>query len=351
MISHFKSRCNLFDNISFLILDSSLKTQIMENAARHLLHKITVCNLRVLLLRWGRIDVEKLDFKARKDEISDRFVLLCDSNGVSYQDIAELDLLQRITIPEKLTWDAYELKNGQKQHVQEREDIKIFKRTLIKSLCKMACYNIVMIDHGYHFWGRISQSEGTKASYFIYHPHSRYLLVNRQSSQLKKVLLGALCQCLKFKDCKLLSLNGKCPNSLAQILLGSKSVGEANLQSAHYRKRKLETNIHDSKYDLKQVKVENLKDLVDSHDENERAFGPHILPTLQNVSIDVAAEFALNKSQTKTIVNGKLCLKGRNVLEGLRSLVANNHAEAPLPTYLTNIPMFKRNSFKITDVK
>ncbi|XP_039259238.2 centromere protein N-like [Styela clava] len=325
----------------------------MEDLLRYVMKKTSVTVLEHLILDWGKIPLKTLDFTLQKSIFMEKLISLCDEYRISYSDTAKLDLLHTMKFPEKYTWIAHKLVFRHRRTAASITDLKHFQNLISETLNKTTICDVAARKHKYSFWCRVSKPESHNAVYIIHYPESCYFLMAKTGTALiKSIVCTSLAECLNAESFTMLPLDGKCPDSLAEILL-HRDENASHLykyDQGYYLPRKM---VKTSEKINKNVWTENKEHKKKNERANTEAFGPFVQPVMEHLTVDIHTKFrgrkVLPELAKDTVVHGRLEFSGTNVLQGLNNLAKESLAIVPMPFYLTSVPSLGKNYMKIYD--
>lgn len=326
----------------------------MEKLCSSILRKLNKSEILPLIIEWAKLDWRGISQASSKAFLNEEILARCRHSEISYHQVAELHLLMYMKFPNKYRWDAYKLQDKTVDECSARNNHKEFVKSF-SLLLGEKCTNVISRVHkeSQSYWCRLSAHEASLAIFVIYFPKSEYFLLSKSAVHLKKIATHCFPQSLGYSKCTVLSLSGRYPDSLAQILLHTSQYKPENYTEdrGYYRprKRKSEVVLEEDKV-MKMLNREKRKNQIEM---NNRAFGDDELPILEDLHITMHTRIrgkSVNPSLPKTmVIKAKLSFKGKDVLEGLRNMVKDNLAVAPLPKHITKIPLLGSNNLIMYD--
>ncbi|XP_059507538.1 centromere protein N [Stegostoma tigrinum] len=314
-----------------------------------------------LLKSWDFLSASQLqevNFKeyTRKDLILE-IAALCEGNGVTLNQVADLDIIYNCAYPQKKRWNSYQMFRSKGGEEATLFDFGDFKKTFERNL-KMLIRNVMVnvLEHGEAVWIRIawgkhhSPPNQQRAAYAVYYPQTPYVFMANIVAQYRVYLSQALVVATDHNMLKELDLRGHCLDSLRDITL--KRFNPA--LSMHHRKSFQQINTNQESVQDQRITIENLREKEDAKRLTCATFGEGSLPKLEEVHYKLQTVF--KDEHNMGILSDRRkpfrCVakfSSPNILESLRALPALGIADVPISTMFSSIPQKGKNYFKIMD--
>ncbi|XP_051884208.1 centromere protein N [Pristis pectinata] len=292
----------------------------------------------------------------RKDAIL-QLAALCEDNGVTLKQIADLEIIYNCAYPQKRRWCTYQMFSSKGVEEAKLFDFEVFRKTFernLKMLIRSVMINI--LEHGEAVWIRIawgkrhSPPNQQRPSYVVHYPQTPYVFMANLAAQYRVHVSQALVVATEHNMLKELDLRGHCLNSLRDIALKRFNP----TLSAHCRKPLQQLNSSQDSAQNQRITVENLREKEEAKRLTAAAFGEGSLPKLEEVQYRLQTVFKDERNMGILSDRNKpfRCVakfSSPNILESLRALPELGIAEVPISTMFSSIPEKGKNYFKITD--
>ncbi|CAG8584963.1 5457_t:CDS:2 [Cetraspora pellucida] len=280
------------------------------------------------------------NISGNKKKIVDKIYLDDWKNGLTYLQVAQLDMKYIHDRPNLKQWNALKLCwDGDLR--KEFHNKEILRSTLSKHLSLFFANHLYVEGYDKNWWLRISIHDSvsqnslpisTNIIYLIYFTNSEHLLCSNIKREHKEFILQGLLKtfaCQQIEEC---NLKGKYVNSLEQLLLHQQSQG-----------------IY-SRYRLNQVDdspLEHASNIPKTNDNVvDENFGPNEQPSLDVVEIKLtSADNQLEEESISTTV----VFEGSNVIEGIKKMVTSGLAVSPLPKFLLELHSNSKNYIEVIE--
>ncbi|XP_069758215.1 centromere protein N isoform X1 [Narcine bancroftii] len=325
------------------------------------LSRFRMADFPQLLKSWDFLSesqIQSVNFKknTRKDVIL-QLAALCEDNGVTLKQIADLEVIYNCAYPQKRRWNTYQMFNSKGVEETHLFDFEIFRKTFERNL-KMLIRNVMVniLEHGEAVWIRIawgkrhSPPNQQRPSYAVYYPQTPYVFIANLPAQYRVYVSQALVVATEHNMLKEMDLRGRCLNSLRDIALK-----RFNLTfSVPYRKPLRELNSNQDTAQDQRIIVEHLREKEEAKRLTTSAFGEGSLPKLEEVHYRLQTIFKdeLNMGILTDRNKPFRCVakfSSPNILESLRALPELGVADVPISTMFSSISEKGKNYFKITD--
>ncbi|XP_072136042.1 centromere protein N isoform X1 [Mobula birostris] len=314
-----------------------------------------------LLKSWDLLSEEQLqsvDFNGgTKKDVILQLAALCEENGVTLQQVADLDIICNCAFP-KRRWCTYQMFSSKDAEEAKLFDFQVFRETFGRNL-EMLIRNVMIniLEHKEAVWIRIawgkrhSPPNQQRPSYVVYYPQTPYVFMSSLAAQYRVYVSQALVLATEHNMLKELDLRGHCLNSLRDIALKRYNP----TLSAHYRRplQQLNSNQNSVAQDQR-ITVENLREKEEAKKLTAVAFGEGSLPKLEEVQYRLQTVFKDERNMGILSDRNKpfRCVakfSSPNILESLRALPELGIADVPISTMFSSIAEKGKNYFKITD--
>ncbi|XP_069758218.1 centromere protein N isoform X2 [Narcine bancroftii] len=291
------------------------------------LSRFRMADFPQLLKSWDFLSesqIQSVNFKknTRKDVIL-QLAALCEDNGVTLKQIADLEVIYNCAYPQKRRWNTYQMFNSKGVEETHLFDFEIFRKTFERNL-KMLIRNVMVniLEHGEAVWIRIawgkrhSPPNQQRPSYAVYYPQTPYVFIANLPAQYR--------------------------------------VYVSQTFSVPYRKPLRELNSNQDTAQDQRIIVEHLREKEEAKRLTTSAFGEGSLPKLEEVHYRLQTIFKdeLNMGILTDRNKPFRCVakfSSPNILESLRALPELGVADVPISTMFSSISEKGKNYFKITD--
>ncbi|XP_067854247.1 centromere protein N [Heptranchias perlo] len=325
------------------------------------LSRFRMADFPKLLKSWDFLSerqLQRVNFneKTRKDLVL-QLATLCEDNGVTLTQVADLEIIYNCAYPQKKRWNAYQMfssKGGEEIKLFDFGDFRKAFEINLKMLIRNVTINI--LEDGEAVWIRIawgkrhSPPNQQRASYAVYYPQTPYVFMANLAAQYRVYVSQALVVTTEHNMLKEMDLRGHCLNSLRDIAL--KRFNPA--LSTHHRKPLQQLNASQESVQDQRITIEHLKEKEDAKRLTSAVFGEGSLPKLEQVHYRLQTVF--KDEHDRGILSDRRkpfrCVakfSSPNILESLRALPALGVADVPISTMFSSIPEKGKNYFKITD--
>uniref|UniRef100_V9L1B0 Centromere protein N-B n=1 Tax=Callorhinchus milii TaxID=7868 RepID=V9L1B0_CALMI len=324
------------------------------------LSKFQVAEFQRLLRVWGVFSERKLqslNFNQNKRELILQIATLCEDNGITVKQTADLEIMFYCAHPQQKRWSAYQMSRMQGDEDAHLVDIWSFKKKFESNL-KLLVRNVTIniLERGEAFWIRIAWGKRhtspnqLKASYAVYYPQTPFVFLSNLTSQYRVYFSQALVIAAQYTMLKEMDLCGHCLDSLRDIAF--KRFNPA--LTAHHRKPLQQLNVAQESVQDPRITMENAKENAHAKRLTTAAFGDGPLPKLEEVQYRLQTAFKDDRNLGILSDRGKpfRCIakfSSPNILESLRALSALGIVDVPISTMFSSIPEKRRNYFKVTD--
>ncbi|KAG1677771.1 Centromere protein N [Nymphon striatum] len=336
---------------------SQLKSLICRFTKEMLINRICNWNCFSLLKK------DDIDEYSRKNKLQFADFLVTDLMQDECKQIcAKLEILLLQTKLSK-KWHAYEMKN-----IETTQHSHFNKNTLQKSLekeIKNSRYETdVVIDmKDNSFWIRIllidplNSSKAAVRVFFIYYPGTSIILLASFPKKYEEFLKQCLCGVFMCESLEMLPLSGENPDSIASLAISQSDCSNAMTHSSILHSLNPRSCSNTEDYPLNSRIIDEDKEAKENRCKyNKTKFGDDKIPQMKKLTYETETKLHPVENQpdgwdASDMMKCKVTLQGSNVLEGIKGLVNDFIAEAPLPPYLSNITRLGRNYLRIQEKK
>ncbi|XP_026175929.1 centromere protein N [Mastacembelus armatus] len=331
----------------------------MDDTTKRLLHRLirrtSTEMLKTTLGKWGRLTMaqrQSLDFTQSKSALTEELLTLCEKNGWTVKNVAELEMIHVIDNPNQGMWHAYRLMDPEDDacSVELTQFKERFKTHLSEVVRHVSVKTKKHTDEAVWIriaWGdTFSRPNHLKPTYVVYHLQTPYVFVTSLTSKQKPLLSQALILSTRYQGFKDANLSGRKLTAIRDLLMKQYPlVFPTNFSSPVAEKDQTMSNpcIIKEQDGLEAKRLQMARG----------AFGDGVLPQLESAVYKLETKF---KDQTNRIMTEReepfrcvVKFTSTNLLESFRQCAASGIVSPPITPLFSSIPLKGKNYFALKD--